>query len=83
MEHDECGKKWTGFIGNGFSMVARVVDISHLVEVVREGVENVNADFTIVPCKVSNKVMINTVYPRCLEDANLEITLKLKKGKES
>lgn len=83
MEHDEFGKKWTGLTGYGFSMVAKVLNIADLVEVVRESVENLNANFTIVPCKISNKVMINAVYPKCLEDAKLEITLKPKKGKGS
>lgn len=83
LDHDKDGTEWTGLQGHGYCLLARVVTSTHLVPLVSENLKCVdNPRFSIVPCDILRKFEINTDFPSCMDDANLELKLPPMKDKQ-
>lgn len=76
-ERNDQGKPWTGFNGDGFSVVIRVTNIDKLIDWILEGLNKKdNCNFVFYPCSILNMVKISLSPPETLED------LKPKKKEE-
>lgn len=84
LDHEKDGSEWKEYRGNGYCLLARVVSTSQLVPLVEENLKCVdNPKFCLVPCTILRKFEINTKFPSCMEDANLELKIPPMKDKLS
>ncbi|XP_017785371.1 PREDICTED: uncharacterized protein LOC108568673 [Nicrophorus vespilloides] len=72
-EHDIKCLPWKGLPGQGTSFLIRFPHTDRLVQILEMNLPTVNINFDICPISIERLININTNYPQCLEDANLEI----------
>ncbi|GJQ78158.1 hypothetical protein Trydic_g2490 [Trypoxylus dichotomus] len=83
VDHDQDGTEWKGLQGHGYSLLAKVVTTSNLIPLVQESLKCAeNPKFSLVPCNILRKFKINTRYPSCMADANLELKFPPMKDKQ-